>query len=339
MYQFTNRPNRVAAVGMIAVGVTVAISSFSIVRAEHVNPDKSKTFSCSSGTACVEGNSTGSKTYGVYGVSSSADGVHGVTSSTTQNSAVAGIANGTTGSAHGVYGRSSNGDGVFGTSTSANGVYGTTDAFGSAGVRGVFTGGSSGGFGVMAESNDTTGVFPALEALGDKKTTRLFIAVNDATSADCLIDPNANLSCTGTIKGGTALRAQHRNSSGQHVLTYASESATATIEDVGTARMSGGVTNVQIDPAFVSVMDHRWYYVFLTPLGKTRGLYVSMKTASAFQVREHDDGRSRIGFDYRVVAHPLDAKNDRLTSGSRQRVPLNRADLRGDHGALGRGSF
>lgn len=76
--------------------------------------------------------------------------------------------------------------------------------------------------------------------------------------------------------------------------------------------MTGGLANVTIDPAFASVMDRRWYYVFLTPLGDTRGLYVSQKTATAFQVRESEGGRSRLEFDYRTVAHPLDAKNDRL---------------------------
>ena len=124
MSDSTNRPNRVAIVGMIAVGMGLAVSSFSIVRAEHVNPDKSKTYTCSSGTACVEGNSSGSSTWGVYGVGAIADGVHGVTSSTNGNSGASGISTGTSGSAHGVYGRSSNGQGVYGTSSSDNGVEG-----------------------------------------------------------------------------------------------------------------------------------------------------------------------------------------------------------------------
>ena len=122
--------------------------------------------------------------------------------------------------------------------------------------------------------------------------------------------------------GGTALRVRHHTSSGQHVLTYATESATATIEDVGTARMSNGVANVQIDSAFASVMDGKWYYVFLTPLGDTRGLYVSMKSASGFQVRENEGCRSRVGVDYRIVAHPLDAKNDRLPLAPAMRMAI-----------------
>jgi hypothetical protein len=85
--------------------------------------------------------------------------------------------------------------------------------------------------------------------------------------------------------------------------------------------MARGVANVTIDPAFASVMDHKWYYVFLTPLGDTRGLYVSEKTATAFQVRESEGGRSRLEFDYRIVAHPLDAKNDRLPLAPAMRMP------------------
>ena len=58
--------------------------------------------------------------------------------------------------------------------------------------------------------------------------------------------------------------------------------------------------------------DHRWYYVFLTPLGDTRVLYVSRKAALGFQVREVERGRGNLDFDYRIVAHPSDAPNDRL---------------------------
>jgi hypothetical protein len=68
-------------------------------------------------------------------------------------------------------------------------------------------------------------------------------------------------------------------------------------------------------------MDHRWYYVFLTPLGDTRGLYVSAKTPSSFQVRENEGGRGRVAFDYRIIAHPLDAKSDRLPPAPAMRQP------------------
>jgi hypothetical protein len=321
MFQFPYERNRTAVVGIIAVGMAVAVSSFGIVRAEHATPDKSKTFSCSSGTACVEGNSTGSSTWGVYGTSVSADGVHGVTSATNGNSGASGISTGTSGSAHGVYGRSSNGQGVYGTSSSNNGVEGHSSGSGGSGVAGIQQGTSKGsGDGVYSESADTTNLYEALEAKADSSNTYIFEGYNASTNGLCTIDYNAALACT----GGTVVknvRTRHRNANGQHVLAYAAESATATIEDVGTARMVGGVANVAIDPAFAAVMDRGWYYVFLTPLGDTRGLYVSAKTSSAFQVRETERGRSSLAFDYRIVAHPLDAKNDRLPLAPAMRRP------------------
>jgi len=327
MIQSTFRASRIAVAGMVAVGVAIAVSSLGIVRAERVTPDKSKTYKCSSGTACVEGNSTGSSTWGVYGAGTTADGVHGVTNSTNGNSGTSGISNGTSGQGHGVYGRSSNGQGVYGTSSTNNGVEGHSSGNAGSGVAGIQRGTSSGsGDGVYSESADTTNLYEALEAKADSSNTYIFEGFNASTNGLCTIDYNASLACT----GGTVVknvRTRHTNANGEHVLAYAAESATATIEDVGTSRMVAGVANVKIDSDFASVMDRKWYYVFLTPLGDTRGLYVSMKTASGFQVRENEGGRSRVEFDYRIVAHPLDAKNDRLPLAPAMRMPKDMRSL------------
>jgi hypothetical protein len=188
------------------------------------------------------------------------------------------------------------------TSGQVSGVVGITSNSGSNGVYGAATG----GIGVLAVAKGV-----ALGATAEEKNSTIFEGLDVATKKDCSINAVADLKCSGSIQGG-ALLVRHGNSNGQHVLAYAAESATATIEDVGTARTSGGVATVQIDPAFASVVDHKWYYVFLTPLGDTRGLYVSIKTASAFQVRENERGRSNVAFDYRIIAHPVDERSDRL---------------------------
>ncbi|HLY00892.1 MAG TPA: hypothetical protein VKR56_00185 [Candidatus Cybelea sp.] len=350
MFQFTIRVDRMV-LGMLGVGVVAALSSVGIVRAGNT-PDKSRTFSCSSGTACVQGDSRGSKTWGVYGVSKDADGVHGETSSTNGNSALAGIVNATTGHAQGVFGRSPTGHGlsgmssasgysaVYGTSSMNDGVDGISTASG-APVRSGIHGNASNGYGVSGTGGfvgvygygsgsgsigveaEDGGASTALSSVGDSSNTGLFVATNKANGyATCQIDPKADLTCTGKI-GAPSLREWHRNGNDQHVLSYASQSATATIEDVGTARMVGGVADVHIDPAFAAVTDRKWYYVFLTPLGDTRGLYVSVKTPAAFEVRETEHGRSSLEFDYRIVAHPLDADNDRLPPAPAIRVPAN----------------
>jgi len=312
--RFTPPITRAALVGTLAVGTAIAISSFSVVHAERVKPDKGKTvFNCSAGTACLTGNSTGASTWGVYGTAATADGVHGVTSATNGNSGTSGISIGTSGSAHGVYGRSSNGQGVYGTSSSGNGVEGHSTGSGASGVAGIQPGKSSGsGDGVYSESADTTNLYEALEAKADSSNTYIFEGFNASTNGLCTIDYNAALACTGGADFKT-VRTRHQNSAGEHVLAYASESASATIDDVGTARMVGGVANVAIDRAFAATIDHHNpYYVFLTPMGDTRGLYVSAKTPSGFLVREAQNGHSTVSFDYRIVARPLDAKNDRL---------------------------
>jgi hypothetical protein len=290
-------------------------------------PDHGVTYKCSAGTACVEGSSTGSKTWGVYGVASHYGGLYGVTNATNGSAGVSGVSTNSSGTGRGLFGHSANGQGVFGTSSSSNGVEGHTtsieDFAGVAGygtdvANGVYGNGLAGVLGESSKGGDS------IYAISDDATTDIFYGVDSATHDTCSISAKANLKCSGKITGA-AVRVQHRNSAGQQVLTYASESSTATIEDFGTARMFGGIANVALEPAFASVIDRGSpYYVFLTPLGDTRGLFVSIKTAAGFQVRETEHGRSSLSFDYRVVARPFDAPNDRLPLAPAIRRPLGR---------------
>lgn len=122
-----------------------------------------------------------------------------------------------------------------------------------------------------------------------------------------------------------SVRSRLRATTGQRVLAYGSESASATIEDVGKARLFDGIANVEIPPDFDAVIDRNSdYYVFVTPLGDTHGLYVSEQTPTAFQIRESMRGRSNIAFDYRIVARSVDASPDRLPLAPRtRRLHLN----------------
>src|SRR5580658_5741866 len=89
--------------------------------------------------------------------------------------------------------------GVYGLSSGGNGVEGRSSAAGQAGVAGVQLGDS--GFGVYAESHDTSKKYAALFSRGDEKATNIFYGENAATHSSCLIDPNSNLTCTGSIEG------------------------------------------------------------------------------------------------------------------------------------------
>jgi hypothetical protein len=214
----------------LLLGASLALSSASAVSgAKGGQPDKtcSKSGYCqtvqntgsggalqaeaSSGTS-VSGTSTSG--YGVYGVSSSNDGLHGVSST---HSGVYGTA---TGSGNGVSGASAgSGNAVSRKSSGAGyGVYGyasDSSAYGSDGVHGVSAnseggngvyGFSSGGQGVSAESN--YGV--ALAAQADGTIGYILTGHNTANDADCIIDYNANLTCTGEINGGS-IQLRHTN--------------------------------------------------------------------------------------------------------------------------------
>ncbi len=262
---------------------------------------------------------------GVVGGSTSGTGVQGQTQSTSGQSGVSGISEATTGSAHGVYGRSSNGQGVYGTSSGGNGVEGHSTFTGGSGVAGIQRGTSSGsGDGVYSESADTTNLYEALEAKADSSNTYIFEGYNASTNGLCTIDYDAALACTGgaVVKN---VQTRHLTSDGRHVTAYASESTSPTLEDFGNARMIAGVADVQIDPSFASTINRSAeYFVFLTPMADTRGLYVSAKGSSSFEVREAQGGHSTLFFDYRIVARPYDATGGRLPPAAAMRMPTPR---------------
>ena len=345
MFTITINISGRAVAGAALLGVVIATSSLGVVRAEHdrITRDSQGVYKCSSGTACVEGYSTGTKTWGVYGHSSIADAVHAETGTTTGNSAVSGLCTNTSGKCNGVYGYASSlndvavyasadnkgggtgvyaiagGIGVSGFSAASNGVQGVTKGAGMSGVAGEDNETTGSGNGVFAGSSDETGAYQALEARGNSGNTNIFYGSNSANNVSCMIDNNANLKCSGTVSG-SAVQVRHRTSGGQRVLAYAAESTSATLEDFGTATLFGGVANVAIEREFGGTIDRNTYEVFLSPLGDTRGLYVSMKTPGGFQVREAEHGRGTIAFDYRIIARPLDARGGRLPLAHWRRV-------------------
>jgi hypothetical protein len=71
---------------------------------------------------------------------------------------------------------------------------------------------------------------------------------------------------------------------------------------------------VNVDPAFAeTVSETADYHVFLTPNGDSKGLYVTQKTASSFEVRESGGRTSSLSFDYRIVAKRRRYESQRLT--------------------------
>ncbi|HEV3092421.1 MAG TPA: hypothetical protein VGX91_13350 [Candidatus Cybelea sp.] len=111
---------------------------------------------------------------------------------------------------------------------------------------------------------------------------------------------------------------------GPHVAAFMPAATRATLEDTGTARLVGGESAVRFDGTFGKSIDAgKGYQVFLTPDGDTRGLYVAAKFTGGFIVRETMHGRSTLDFDYRVVAHPSGASEERLPTVNPKRPVIS----------------
>jgi hypothetical protein len=249
---------------------------------------------------------------GVYGTSSApiGYGVYG----TSPGYGVVGNGGGT-----GVLG--TGGDGVVGTGT-LNGLVGL--AVGESGTSfGIFqgagawgdTGGASGGFfGVIAtaDSNtallaanaDSTGKYPTIEVSNYTASANTHFPVFQTSSPNtysgsrhCTIDTSANLTCTGVVSG--VIQAD----GGKETAVYAMQSAENWLEDAGSGQLSSGSARIELDPGFARTVNAGVeYHVFLTPNGDSKGLYVSQKTATSFEVHEQGGGTSSIAFDYRIMA-------------------------------------
>jgi hypothetical protein len=124
---------------------------------------------------------------------------------------------------------------------------------------------------------------------------------------------------TSTANCGNETLTRVRSSGGSDYQMYASAHANKTVEDEGEAELRGGVAHVALDPSFASVISTREpYLVFTTPQGDTRGLYVTNRTASGFDVRETQGGRGTLTFDYRIVAHPYGERVARMALATRK---------------------
>lgn len=203
-----------------------------------------------------------------------------------------------TGGMAGVFGQSDSAAGVYGYSPNGYGVYGNSPHANA----GWFTSNGA-AFALVAENTSVQSSYPGL----------LFIAENTTDGDYFKLDGYANGLFTGEVTAYNGFQTVIRSRDGAHVGAAVTLEPSATIEDTGTARMSEGVGVVRLAADFARTLDLRsGYQVFLTPDGDTRGLYVAQKYQAGFIVRETQHGRSSLDFDYRIVAHPIGASEQRF---------------------------
>jgi hypothetical protein len=233
-------------------------------------------------------------------------GVLGTTeSSASTATGVYGIALSTTGSPSGVLGITGSpaGIGVFGRQGTPESSTGKSLAGNGAGTWG--DGGSS-QYGVIGTvDNYTAGLFLnndpvdyTLYAGNLNSAGPSFVAINTANGTYCNVDSGGNLNCTGSKNAVVPIDGGNRI-----VAMSAIESPKNWFEDFGSAELSSGSAVVALDPDFIQTVNtEREYMVIPVPNGECKGLYVTNKTATSFEVRELGGGTSSIRFDYRIVA-------------------------------------
>jgi hypothetical protein len=124
----------------------------------------------------------------------------------------------------------------------------------------------------------------------------------------CGINQTGSIACTGQVK--TLATTQN---GARQVETYSVQSAENWLEDYGSGQLNHGVVTVNLDPTFADTVNTGIeFHVFLTPGGDCKGLYVSNKTASSFEVHELGGGTTSIPFDYKIIAKRRGHESERL---------------------------
>ncbi|PYI93433.1 MAG: hypothetical protein DME97_06780 [Verrucomicrobia bacterium] len=103
---------------------------------------------------------------------------------------------------------------------------------------------------------------------------------------------------------------------GTHRLLCAIESPQSWFEDFGKGTLKNGKANITLDSDFATLVSLKkgTYHVFVTPYAETKGLYVTRRTATGFQVREQQGGTSNAAFSYRIVAKRKGVASERLAT-------------------------
>lgn len=209
----------------------------------------------------------------------------------------------------GAYGTGTTGVEGVGRSADLSGVS-TTASFG---VQGF------GQIGVYAESNGGGGqccpaAVVAVQDTADCGGAPCDVMTAQGPSGEVMsLDVNGNMILSGKLTQSGTPTSIRRGTAGAQVVTYSTQQAVPSLEDFGQGRIVNGEGFVSIAADFASVIDRQAnYLVFLTPNADNRGLYVASKSLAGFVVRESQNGRSSLTFDYRIVARPANERGARL---------------------------
>jgi hypothetical protein len=143
----------------------------------------------------------------------------------------------------------------------------------------------------------------------------------EGSNGGCDIDNSGDLHCTGVVSGVAKVDGGART-----VAMSAIESPVNWVEDFGSARLVNGAAVVELDPTYIQTVNSSLNYkVFPAPNGDCKGLYVTNKTATSFEVRELGGGTSSVDFDYRITAVRKNYENVRFADHTQEMQRLSRS--------------
>jgi hypothetical protein len=211
----------------------------------------------------------------------------------------------------GVYGFSGAGIGVaaatYGNSPAIEGVNLHSGPAVSTGI-GVRGSGPLGGFGVVGQvpaptSGSGNGAAIHGSVTGSSQTG---VIAPFAGLFDGPVKVNGSLDVTGTKSAAVPFP------DGSHRRLYCMESPDCWFEDFGDGELVEGKAYIELPRDFATVIKTDSYHVFLTPYGRSNGLYVSERTGHAFVVEEQGDGKSDVKFSFRIVGKRKDVEVERF---------------------------
>ena len=293
--------------GLVNIGMQVPNSAAQVLSETSLNYALYGQSSNSLATVVLgSATSTSGQAWGVFGITNSSDSdAYGVT----------GVSNARSGNPVGVYGQTLAvaGVGVFGqrrfesqtgqnleteTSDLGIGVWGdggeNSDSGGGGVVAGIAGTADDGNAAVFANNSSTGFGTVYIQALGSKSYPLIALAAGGF----CYVDAGGNLNCSGSKNAVVPIDGGART-----VAMSAIESPVNWFEDAGSARLVNGAAVVSLDRDFIQTVNTEMdYKVFPVPNGDCKGLYITNKTATSFEVRELGGGASSVAFDYRIMA-------------------------------------
>lgn len=129
-----------------------------------------------------------------------------------------------------------------------------------------------------------------------------YVGVNDANSLEAGMYVNS--SGQGIVFGDVKnFRMEHPDQPGKEIWYASLEGPEAAAYERGTAQLVNGIAQVNLSEHFAIVAASEGMTVVLTPLsGSSKGLAVTQKSATGFEVEELFDGNGNYEFDWEIKA-------------------------------------